>query len=176
MKFLDNKPIVSFLLKAFILYVIWYIAYDLWLHPTYKVDNYIINSLGHWGSKLLSLLGYELIEISPDDDITTIGIDGTHGLWIGDPCSGLSLFALFTGFIIAYPGSIKRKLLYIPIGILCIHLLNIMRVAALCMVLYYTPEYLEFNHTYTFTIMVYSIVFILWYLWVDKFSRPEQEK
>lgn len=27
--------------------------------------------------------------------IRTIGIDGTNGLWIGDPCNGLSLFALF---------------------------------------------------------------------------------
>ena len=27
------------------------------------------------------------------------------------------------------------------------------------------PEILDFNHTYTFTILVYGYVFYLWYLW-----------
>ena len=27
------------------------------------------------------------------------------------------------------------------------------------------PEWLEFNHDYTFTVLVYGLVFALWYLW-----------
>jgi exosortase family protein XrtF len=104
----------------------------------------------------------------------TLGIDGTHGLWIGDPCNGITLFALFTGFVIAYPGPVKRKIWFIPLGLFAIHIVNILRIVALAFITLYAPSYLEFNHTYTFTIIVYSFVFFLWMLWANKFSKPEE--
>jgi hypothetical protein len=27
------------------------------------------------------------------------------------------------------------------------------------------PDWLEFNHDYTFTVLIYGLVFALWYLW-----------
>jgi hypothetical protein len=32
------------------------------------------------------------------------------------------------------------------------------------------PQYLDFNHLYTFTILVYAIIFILWYIWAKKYA------
>ena len=34
-------------------------------------------------------------------------------------------------------------------------------------------EVLDFNHTYTFTILVYSYVFFLWFLWATKLSSNQ---
>jgi len=112
------------------------------------------------------------------ENIRTIGIDGTHGLWIGDPCNGLTLFALFTGFIIAYPGPLKKKLWFIPVGIIAIHFINIIRIVALSLIVYYfpDPEVLDFNHTYTFTLLVYGFVFSLWYVWAGKLSGIDSMK
>jgi exosortase/archaeosortase family protein len=59
------------------------------------------------------------------------------------------------------------------LGILIIHLLNIIRVIALTLLAYKAPEYLDFNHTYTFTILVYSVVFILWMIWALKISKVQ---
>ena len=113
-----------------------------------------------------------MIPYRPDsDNVQTIGIDGSLGLWVGAPCNGLSLFAMFTGFIVAFKGKNKHKLWYIPLGIISIHLLNILRVTALCIVIKYNHDLLDFNHTYTFTLINYSWIFFLWIMWANKLSK-----
>lgn len=138
----------------------------------------VIRSLEDISSWLLQLFGYQLIPDSHDVSIRTIGIDGTGGIWIGDPCNGLTLFSLFTGFVIAYPGSAIKKLWFIPLGIILIHAFNVLRLVALALILHYfpDPEVLEFNHTYTFTIIVYSFVLFLWYLWAAKLSNASMKQ
>lgn len=169
---LQKNPTLFFLFKALILYILWYFVYELWLNPSGVVDSWIINNLVHSGEFILTKLGYTLIpEPFLKENIRTLGIDGTHGLWIGDPCNGLTLFALFSGFVIAYPGPLKRKLWFIPLGILSIHLINLLRIIALVFITLYWPEYLELNHTYTFTILVYSYVFFLWMIWANKLAQ-----
>lgn len=135
-------------------------------------DLAVIGNLEDISTAILNLLGYKLISESQISSIRTIGIDGTHGIWIGDPCNGLVLFALFTGFVLAFPGPWKRKLWFIPLGIVTIHAINVVRVTALALIVYYypDPEVLDFNHTYTFTILVYGYVFSLWYWWAAKLS------
>lgn len=169
----ENK-ILFFLIKAFGLYLFWYIIYDIWLKPTQVLDNLVSDNLVSISSKLIDLLGFISIDSKAisHDDIRVIGIDGTHGLWLGDPCNGITLFALFVGFVIAYPGKIKTKLWFIPAGIIAIHFINVIRIVALCVIVKYAPDSLAFNHTYTFTILVYAFVFWLWLLWANKFSEP----
>jgi exosortase family protein XrtF len=173
LKYITENKILFFLLKAFGLYLFWYILYDLWLHPSSTLDNLVSTNLAFWSSLILKSLGFIAIDSNAvsTDNITVIGIDGTHGLWVGDPCNGITLFALFVGFVIAYPGKIKNKLWFIPIGMLSIHIINILRIVALCLIVYYSPESLAFNHTYTFTILVYAFIFWLWLLWSNKFSN-----
>ncbi len=174
---IQKNPTLFFLLKALLLYILWYFIYELWLNPLGVVDRLVINNLIRSGEFIISSLGFTLIpEPYLASNIRTLGIDGTHGLWIGDPCNGLTLFALFSGFVIAYPGPLKTKLWFIPLGILSIHLINLMRIIALVFITLYWPDYLELNHTYTFTILVYSFVFILWMIWANKLSVPKKSQ
>lgn len=160
-----------FLIKCLIIYLLWYVVYDLCLHQTRILDDAVIHNLALCSSFFLKSIGYTLIDFSSyDTGIVTLGIDGSHGVWIGDNCNGIALFALFTGFIIAFPGKIWHKLIYIISGITLIHLLNVLRISALCLISLYAPQALDFNHTYTFTIIVYAFIFFLWYLWVKKFQ------
>lgn len=169
LKKISGNPVALFFAKAFGLFILWYFIYELWLHPLGTVDAIVIDNIIFFSSKILNLLGYDLIT-GANPNVRTIGIDGTHGLWVGDPCNGMALFALFTGFIIAYPGPVIKKLWYIPLGLILIHLLNILRVTALTLIDFHSPQHLEFNHTYTFTILVYSFVFALWIIWANKLS------
>jgi exosortase/archaeosortase family protein len=74
------------------------------------------------------------------------------------------LFALFAIFILSFPGRWLRKLWFIPLGIAAIHAANILRIVSLLLIqLYFGEEALKFNHDYTFTVFVYSIIFALWY-------------
>jgi len=176
LKYITENKILFFLLKAFGLYLFWYILYDLWLHPKSTLDNLISTNLAYWSSLIIKSLGFIAIDsvAASSENITVIGIDGTHGLWVGDPCNGITLFALFVGFIIAYPGKIKNKLWFIPLGLLSIHIINILRIVSLCLIVLYKPESLAFNHTYTFTILVYAYVFWLWLIWSNKYSNQSK--
>jgi exosortase family protein XrtF len=171
-KSIKQNPTALFLLKALGLYLAWYLLYELWLHPNGYVDRLVIDNIIFFGNIILQALGYRTIPTPPaSDHIRTVGIDGTHGLWVGDPCNGITLFALFIGFIIAYPGNKKKKLFYSLFGVATIHLLNIIRVVTLSIITLKAPETLYFNHTYTFTIIVYGYVFLLWILWANKYSK-----
>jgi exosortase family protein XrtF len=168
-----GRKLVRFLLIFFALYFGWTILYDQLINPWGKLDTWVINASSSGSIWLLKLLGYNTF-IGPSETIRTIGIDGTHGLWIGDPCNGITLFALFTSFIIAFPGQWKHKLWFIPAGILFIHFMNVIRITALCVIVLYRPDWLMFNHTYLFQILMYLFIFGLWWIWISRFSKKTE--
>jgi len=45
-----------------------------------------------------------------------------------------------------------------------------LRVAALCLIARADYDLLNFNHDYTFYVIVYGWVFLLWYVWVKRFG------
>jgi exosortase family protein XrtF len=149
--------------------VAWMMLYEWVIHPWGWLDQLVINDESRWSLYFLEALGFPTF-MGHHATIRTIGIDGTQGLWIGDPCNGLTLFALFTFFVIAYPGKWYHKLWFIPAGITLIHFLNIFRIVGLCIIVRKNPEWLGFNHTYLFQVLMYGFVFLLWYVWIKRFS------
>ena len=175
MTFELKHPLTLFILKAAGLYFIWFVAYELYLHPEGTIDHFMIESLITQGSWVLDFLGFKGIQDHTlEGSMRTLGIDGTFGVWIGDPCDGIELFALFIGFLLAFPTNYKNLWWFLPLGVLAIHFLNLLRVVGLSILQYYKPELLEFNHTYTFTILVYGFVMFLWYIWASRFSGGKE--
>ena len=154
---IQSNAFLRFIFTAGILYLVLYLIYQ-FIVKTYTFYD--------------KLAGYKTFKVLQDRDFQVIGIDGSNGVWVGSNCNAITLFSLFAVFIIAYPGNQKNKLWYIPAGIIAIHFLNIMRVVALAMIANSYPEYLNFNHTFTFTFIVYSFIFLLWIVWVNKFANP----
>jgi exosortase family protein XrtF len=168
---LYGDPVLRFLAIAGLLFLGWQLLYHGVLHPWGGLDRWVINGLVGLASVLLVALGYEMLPEPRIDLERYIGVQGGSHLWIGDPCDGIPLFAVFAIFIIAFPGPLRHKLWFIPAGILLIHLLNAIRVAALCIVVTISYDWLNFNHDYTFYIVVYGAIFLLWALWVRRFGR-----
>jgi exosortase/archaeosortase family protein len=172
-----KRPLYGFISKALGIYILWYLVYEIWLHPSGKLDIWVIKATLNISLSLLKVFGFHTF--SGSDRL--IGIDGTNGLWMGDNCDSVELCALFAGFIIVFPGQWLKKLWYIPIGIVCIFLLNVLRVVTLAVLQKSISTYwFEFNHTYTFTFLVYSFIFLLWFYWVKKvistLQWPQKEK
>lgn len=166
MKKILEEPVVKFLALGFLLYISWLALYEWVIHPYGKIDRFVINNTIEIAMGTLDFLGYQVERTGTK----MMGVVGTPGLFIGDSCNGLALFALFSIFIIAFPGKIKAKLWFVPLGIVSIHLLNVLRILALSIIQTYSYEWTEFNHTYTFTILIYGYIFYLWLLWVNKYS------
>jgi len=163
-----NKFLILFLLRAGGIYLLWSIINNVWLYHNPFVDNLLVAHLIDINKLLLESLGYSIFTKSD-----LIGIDGSSGLIVSAPCNGLSLFVLFAGFIIAYPGNLKSKLWFIPLGLLIIDILNIIRILLLIIIVKYSPEWLEFNHSYTFTLIMYLIIFLMWMKFAGKVRKLE---
>lgn len=89
---------------------------------------------------------------------------------IVEGCNAVSVMILFTAFIVAFSSTFKRTALYIISGLVIIYVLNIIRVALLCLSFYYYPQYGDVVHDIFFPLFIYGVVFTLWILWVTKFS------
>lgn len=163
---LSNNLVFKLLSRLFLLYIGWFMVYNLWLHPKEIIDLPVIDNTIVISKAVLESFGYTVFTGAD----RLIGIDGSGGLWIGDKCNGITLFAVFAGFILAFPGPAKHKFWFIPAGILAIHLLNILRVIILAILDVYSRAWTEFNHTYTFNILIYGFIFLLWIWWVNRYS------
>ena len=167
-----REPIVRFLFFGFGLYLIWLALYEWWIHPAGWMDNAVINSTIYLSTVILEWTGY-LVQHS---EARVMGIQGTSGIFIGDSCNGISLFALYSIFLIAFPGKILSKIIFIPAGIVIIYLLNVLRIVCLSVIETYSYEWTEFNHTYTFTILIYIFIFTTWLVWINKFSGISEKR
>lgn len=85
-------------------------------------------------------------------------------------CNAISVIILFASFVFAFSSNFKTTFLFILFGSVLVFILNIFRIALLTVGLYYYPEYEEFFHNIVFPLVIYGVVFILWIVWVIKFS------
>ncbi|MAY82600.1 MAG: hypothetical protein CMP59_00540 [Flavobacteriales bacterium] len=167
--YLANKEAVLFVLKLIGLYLILQGIYDYILTPYTAIDSWLINSIIASSESGLQALGYELMQNTYYQ--YHMGIAGTSGVVIGNPCDGLSLFILYTAFVVVFKGKWWMKLLFIVPGILLIHFLNVARVMGLALIVKYYPDSLDFHHSYTFTLLVYTIIFALWMIRIKFYQK-----
>ncbi len=167
---LKSNTLLFFIVKASFLYTACYLVYEFIIKRYTTIDQLFIRLILNCCKGILDLFGYHTFASREVNDFQVFGIDGSTGVWIGGPCNGVTLMCLFAVFIIAYPGNTAAKRWYLPAGILFVYLINIIRIVGLALIAYYSPQYLDFNHTYTFTFIAYSAVFGLWMLWVNRFS------
>jgi exosortase family protein XrtF len=168
--FFHSKTSRFFLYSALV-YLFWFLLYEFYIKPKTLLDETIISNIIFTTKRFLELFSYKVYYTMEDLNYQMIGVDGAHPIWIGGPCDGVAIMAIFLIFVSAYPGNQIHKLWFVPLGILAIHFINILRVAGLTLINFYAPEYLDFNHNYTFTLLVYGFIFILWITWVNKFSK-----
>jgi exosortase family protein XrtF len=97
-------------------------------------------------------------------------INGVESVKVGNRCNGLFTMVIYAGFIIAYPGSWRSKMFFVPIGIFMIFLSNVIRIGVLALNWIHYRSTFDFNHKYTYTFIVYGVVCVLWMWWINKYS------
>ena len=73
--------------------------------------------------------------------------------------------------IIIYPGIWKRKLWFIPLGMIIIHFTNILRIVLLSVVSINKPEWWHLAHDTALRGLFYVVILILWIIWVERINR-----
>lgn len=170
----QHKPFFLFLLKFVLFYLIFTLIYKYYLNQfnaeKKEIDG-ITEFVAHQTKKTLVFFGKDC-EIRKHEFEASYKIIyfGKYLARIIEGCNAISVIILFASFVFAFSSKFKRTLLYILFGSGLIFLLNIFRIALLTIGLYNYPEYEEVLHNVVFPVIIYGIVFVLWIIWVIKFS------
>lgn len=169
-----NRPFFIFLIKFGISYLLLTGLYSLYLSQ-FDADNYepdgVTKMVAKQAEGFAAFIGEDVkTERHPQEASYRFFINGVSSARIVEGCNAVSVMILFTAFIIAFSSTFKRTALFIIAGILTLHVLNIIRVALLSMGYYYYPRLQGFLHDIIFPLFIYGAVFLLWIIWVQKFS------
>lgn len=163
----------SLIWKSMLAYGLWFIIRNAFtkislLIPFWNSFNDLIAS---WYVRLsawtLGLLGHPVRY-----NTRNILIEGTSGLYAGNHCLGISAGFIFVFIILLLKGSWKAKASYIVFGLVVIFMINWFRVVGLAFMLKYgSKAFFHFNHSYTYLVMVYGIIFLMIIYFQNSFSK-----
>ena len=127
--------------------------------------------------ELAKFLGYNTYTGQHESELSMkFFVGDVHASNIIEGCNSISILILFLTFIIAFSGSLKATIIFGIVGSLIIYVVNLFRILVLSMLMYKYPEYQYFLHNLLFPGIIYGTTFILWIIWVNKFSNLKSQK
>lgn len=168
------RPFLTFLGVFLGVYVVLSVLYNFYIGSFAAHENQT-DTFTIWVSSqtefLLQKMGYDAFVVYDAGEAwSRLHLEGKYIARIVEGCNAISVMILFVSFIFAFKGSVKATAVYIVSGIVLIHVLNIFRIAFFCLGLRFYPEYRDIMHDLIFPLVIYGIVFVLWIVWVQKFS------
>jgi exosortase/archaeosortase family protein len=161
-----------------LLLIAWKTIYFFWLEPNRTLDEPLTILVAKQTTGLMKMMwpegNYRILSQEEFRRQKTTGPiehlfilkDGKPTISIADNCNGLELMVLYAAFIVCMPGKPSRKWAFILLGIPFIHLANLARCMGLVGMHLQWPGMFNFAYHYLFKIMVYSICFALWALYL----------
>lgn len=183
----DFKPTILFLVKFFLIYLIGNGLYGAFISNydlEQKLDP-ITRWVAYQCAGTADIMGYET-EVVQDDHLKytdayeeqtfdTLFLDAVQGISVEEGCNGINIMILFIAFVVGFGGKLLNTLLFIPAGLLFIHLANLGRLMLLNILLVeYEGQGFHFFHKYGFTAVLYVAILILWYFWVMRWNGKTQ--
>lgn len=127
-----------------------------------------ISSVVYW---LLSLTNDHVYFFEPNLIHFETGT-GTRIVW---GCTGLKQSFIWIIIMLVARGSWKHKLWFIPLGLVCAYLFNILRITLIAMAIEHHPEWFKFLHEYLFKYLFYGMLFCLWLWWSNHAAKQLQD-
>ena len=135
-------------------------------------EKYLATTLPEWiaffCAKFLSVIGYQSIASG-----TLVSIEDRFRFTIVYHCTGVLGMIIFVSAVVAFPATIREKLVGVAIGIPVLNVVNILRVSLLGVVGLYSHEVFEFCHHFLLQGVFIAFVIATWLVWRVKFVRSE---
>ena len=138
-------------LRSFILPVF---EFEPWISFLFNTSAKILRSLGYW------------VKVEP---FYLIGKNGT--IYMSKGCLGFKTMLLFASVVYITGKSYKKRFFYIAGGLLFLNIVNIIRFVLLFIHIQKNGGYqlaIDLHEMYKY--ITYSIVFIMWVIWFERFS------
>jgi exosortase family protein XrtF len=165
----EYKHAIIFLVKYLVIYLVLNTAYSFYVNSYLPGPDPITRTVTRHVAGLLSVFDPEVSMMVNEENKNVPLNKGTKTIVeVYEGCNGVNVMVVFVAFIIAFKGPWKISLKFIMAGLLAIHIINLLRVTGLYEVALHFPDKLYFFHKYFFTGVIYLMVFIIWYFWVNK--------
>ena len=169
------KLVIRFIITFIAVYTVLTIGYNLYLNlsdGSKFYPDYVTNLVAKQTNNLLNGLGYESNVIPhPNEPSMKVIINGKFVARVIEGCNAVSIIILFISFIVAFAGKFKTTFIYCFAGSIIIYAFNLIRIALFSLGLYHYPWRQEILHTVIFPMVIYGTVFLLWMVWVNRFSK-----
>jgi exosortase family protein XrtF len=152
--------------------------YSFYLNKTQTKENNLFScspitkNVAEQASGLMHFFGYNSQIIQHDKELSMkVFVNDKFVARVIEGCNSVSVIILFLAFIIAFQGSIKNTIWFGLLGSALIYFVNLIRIGILSVGLYKYPKQEKLLHDLIFPAIVYGMVFLLWIIWVNKFSN-----
>jgi len=169
------KLVIRFVVTFLGVYAILTIGYHLYLSASDGskfYPDYLTNLVAKQSNLVLNGVGYDTKIVPHSNEASMkIIINGKFVARVIEGCNAVSIIILFLSFIIAFSGKLKTTLMFGLAGSIIIYVFNLVRIVILSIGLYHYPWRQEILHKVIFPMLIYGVVFLLWMVWVNRFSK-----
>jgi exosortase family protein XrtF len=165
----EYKHAIIFLIKYLAIYLVLNTAYSFYVNSYLPGPDPITRIVTRQVAGLLAVFSPEVsMRVNEESKNVPLNKGEQTIVEVYEGCNGVNVMVVFVAFIIAFKGPWKISLKFILAGLVAIHIVNLLRVIGLYEVALHFPDKLYFFHKYFFTGVIYLMVFIIWYFWVNK--------
>ncbi|MWB95766.1 exosortase family protein XrtF [Flavobacterium sp. GA093] len=171
--FSQFKPFFVFISTFFVAYILLMLIYKFYLNQFQSTElDGMTQIVGRHVEYLMQLCGSDIkIQKNLGGSFLEVWYKQSFFIRIVEGCNAVSVMILFVSFIVSFSGKLKTTILFLLFGIVFIHVLNVIRIALLTVLLFRFHKYEQILHGVFFPLVIYGTVFILWVVWVNKFSK-----
>lgn len=120
-------------------------------------------------AEILRIFGYEVFTSG-----TTLHALNAGGVNVVYSCLGFGVMSFFVAFVIAWPQkSIQSKLLFIPVGLILIQILNIARFILITLFWRSNPYKSIIDHHTLFNLILYVVLLATIYYWINRDTKTQ---
>lgn len=165
--FNDFKYAFLFLGKFLVIYFAGNILYGIFIDSYINQPDPITYWVTHQTCDVQNAFGVNST-MKANEGIKSISMEnnGVGVINVFEGCNGVNVMIVFVAFLVAYGGSTKRMIWFLPVGLVIIHLFNLLRIILLYVAAQQNTQYFYYIHKYFFTAALYVVVIVLWVFWV----------
>ncbi|MCK9421302.1 MAG: exosortase/archaeosortase family protein [Bacteroidales bacterium] len=169
--------------------VLWFVVITLGIHYSYRfwAQNFHYWPIQLWMNDMtraMATLVFDqsvwvnrhLLNISMTFTGQCMWFDNGSGISINSSCSGDKQIIQFALLMLLYPGPWKHKLWFIPMGMIIVHLTNILRIVLLSVISNFEPQWMKIAHDTVLRAMFYVVIFALWVWWVERVGKSDRRE
>ncbi|HRI79322.1 MAG TPA: exosortase family protein XrtF [Cyclobacteriaceae bacterium] len=168
----EFRPAIRFVLVFVLIYVIGNVIYGIWVESFKPMPD----PATRWASEqsvVLINIFFDTVSTVVNENSPNILITRNQKviLSVFEGCNGVNVMIVFVSFIVAFGGRLKATIVYLLTGILVLHIANLIRLTLLYLTAIHQRPLFYYFHKYLFTAVLYAVVFLLWYIWIERLRR-----